>query len=176
MLSLTEWVVLALVAEGTTHGFAVSRLTAAAGPVGTIWQVPRPLVYRALDRLDDLALIRPAGTEPGRGGPRRTLYAVTPDGRSAADAWLLRPVEHIRDIRTAFLVKLALLDRSGTDPGPLLDAQAEHLRPIIASLRRRRDSAQGFERTVAAYRYETAAVALRLLGPSEGADLTPSVD
>lgn len=161
-LSLTEWIVLALVAEGPTHGFAVSRLTAPDGPVGTFWQVPRPRVYRALDRLVELSLVTPSGTEPGRGGPRRTLLAATPSGRAAARAWLMRPVAHIRDMRTAFLVKLALLDRAATDPAPLLAAQARRLEPIVAGLRERRERADGFEHLVASWRYETAEAALRL--------------
>lgn len=167
-MSLTEWVVLALVAEGPTHGFAVSRLTAPSGPVGTIWQVPRPRVYRALDRLVELSLAEPSGTEPGRGGPHRTLLAVTAPGRSAVDAWLMRPVRHIRDVRSEFLVKLALLDRVTTDPRPLLEAQAERIEPIIAGLREQRDQAHGFEHLVASWRYETAETALRLMRTTRG--------
>lgn len=162
-LSLTEWVVLALVAEGPTHGFAVSRLTAPTGPVGTIWQVPRPRVYRALDRLVELSLIEPSGTEPGRSGPHRTLLTVTAPGRSALNTWLMLPVRHIRDVRAELLVKLALLDRTETDPRPLLQAQAERIEPIVASLREQRDQADGFEHLVAAWRYETAEAALRLM-------------
>lgn len=88
--SLTEWGVLALVTEGPTHGFAVSRLTAPTGPIGKVWQVPRPRVYRTLDRLVELSLIEPSGTEPGRGGPERTLLAVTAPRRSAVDARLMQ--------------------------------------------------------------------------------------
>lgn len=162
-LSLTEWVVLALVAEGTTHGFAIARLTDASGPIGEVWQIPRPMVYRALDRLCELRLIRPVGTEPGSGGPRRTLLTVSRAGLDLVTAWRLRPVAHVRDIRTELLVKLALLDRAGVDPKPLLDAQRELLLPILASLRRRRDHASGFDRTLAAWRYQTAQVSMRFL-------------
>ncbi|MBT2234176.1 hypothetical protein [Nonomuraea sp. NEAU-A123] len=105
----------------------------------------------------------PSGTEPGRGGPQRTLFTVTASGRSAVDEWLMRPVERIRDIRTEFLVKLALLERITTDARPLLDAQAERIKPIIASLREQRDQARGFEHVVASWRYETAEAALRLM-------------
>ncbi|MGW4800686.1 hypothetical protein ACWEPC_50535, partial [Nonomuraea sp. NPDC004297] len=77
-------------------------------------------------------------------------------------AWLTRPVAHIRDMRTEFLVKLALLDRAATDPAPLLAAQARRLEPIVAGLRERRERADGFEHLVASWRYETAEAALRL--------------
>ncbi|MFC4591682.1 PadR family transcriptional regulator [Sphaerisporangium corydalis] len=162
-LSLTEWVVLGLVAEGPAHGFALSRLTTATGPIGAIWHVPRPLVYRALARLADLGLAEPSGREPGQGGPQRNPLAITPAGRAAVDGWLMRPVGHIREIRTELLVKLALLDRAGVSPHPLLDAQAERLQPIVANLRDRRDQARGFDHTVASWRYENATAALRLM-------------
>ncbi|MEV5411307.1 PadR family transcriptional regulator [Thermopolyspora sp. NPDC052614] len=162
-LSLTEWVVLALVAEGTTHGFAIARLTDASGPLGEIWQIPRPVVYRALDRLCELGLLRPAGTEPGSGGPRRVLLAITPAGLDLVTAWRLHPVAHVRDIRTELLVKLALLDRAGLDPKPLLEAQRERLLPILAALRRRRDQASGFDRTLAAWRLQTAQASMSFL-------------
>ncbi|WP_090945526.1 PadR family transcriptional regulator [Nonomuraea jiangxiensis] len=161
-LSLTEWVVLALVAETPTHGFAVSRLTGDTGPVGAIWQIRRPHVYRALDRLAHLSLVEQSGRQPGRGGPQRTVFAVTASGRAAVDDWLMRPVEHIRDIRTEFLIKLAVLERARTDPRPLLDAQAERIEPIVAALRKQRDEARGFEHAVISWRYETAEAALRL--------------
>jgi PadR family transcriptional regulator AphA len=162
-LSFTEWLVLALVAEGPTHGFAVARITGASGPVGAIWQVPKPLVYRACGRLSDLALIQRAGTAPGDGGPERNLVAATPAGLAAVQAWLVRPVGHIRDIRSELLVKLALLDRAGVSPGPLLDAQRDHLIPIIAGLERRLGQATGFDRTLASWRYETAQATMRFL-------------
>ncbi|MFC0553884.1 PadR family transcriptional regulator [Planotetraspora thailandica] len=162
-LSFTEWLVLALVAEGPTHGFAIARLTAASGPVGAIWQVSKPLVYRAAGRLSELGLIHPAGTAPGDGGPDRNLIAATPAGLAAVNAWLLQPVKHIRDIRSELLVKLALLDRAGVSPRPLLDAQRDHLAPVVAGLERRLEEATGFDRTLASWRYETAQATMRFL-------------
>ena len=88
-LSLAEWVVLAVIGERPTHGFAISQLTAADGELGRVWQVPRPIVYRAIGRLAAAGLIAADGTEPGN-GPQRTIYAITPAGarraRVAADA------------------------------------------------------------------------------------------
>ncbi|GES01826.1 hypothetical protein Acor_38910 [Acrocarpospora corrugata] len=161
-LSLTEWVALAIVAEAPTHGFAIARLTSPTGPVGTVWQVPRPLVYRALDRLLELGLAESLGNAPGSSGPQRRLLGVTESGRVAVTGWLVRPVGHIRDIRTEFLIKLTLLGRAGLDTRPLLDSQAERLRPIVTGLRDQCDAAHGLDLAVASWRYETAAAALRL--------------
>jgi PadR family transcriptional regulator AphA len=68
-LSLTEWLVLCLVSEQPTHGFAVARLLGRDGSMGQVWRVPKPVVYRALQRLEQLALIEAAGEEPTSLGP-----------------------------------------------------------------------------------------------------------
>ncbi len=96
-LSLPEWTVLTVLSQQPTHGFAVAQLTARHGELGRIWQIPRPVVYRAIGRLMEAGLVRPESVQPGL-GPQRTIYAATPQGREAAERWLDTPVEHIRDI------------------------------------------------------------------------------
>ena len=162
-LSLAEWLVLCLVSEGTTHGFAVAALAGPDGEVGRVWRLPRPVVYRALGRLRDAGLITESGVERSTYGPARTLVEATPDGATAAGRWLTRPVAHVRDVRSELLVKLALLDRAGMDPADLLAAQRHTLDPIVAALRDARDQAHGFDRTLAAWRYETAVATVAFL-------------
>ncbi len=162
-MSLTEWLVLCLVRERPTHGFAVARLLAGDGAMGRVWRVPKPVIYRALQRLEQLGLVRPAGLEPTSQGPARSVVAVTPAGQKAAAAWLARPAAHARDVRSELLVKLALLDRAGQPAAPLLAAQREQLLPIAAALRDRLAGAGGFERTLALWRYETVSATLRFL-------------
>ncbi len=170
-LSLTEWLVLSLVCEAPTHGFALARLLGRGGDVGQVWQVPKPLIYRALQRLELLGLVCPAGHQPTSHGPVRSLVTGTPAGRDAAAVWLSRPVSHTREVRSELMVKLALLYRAGADPQPLLEAQRTQLVPIAGALRDSLDAAQGFERTVALWRYETVCATLRFLeaGVSVGA-------
>lgn len=162
-LSLAEWLVLSVVRERRTHGFAVAALTGPDGDLGRVWTVPRPVVYRALGRLRDAELIRETGTEHSTTGPARTLVEITADGDAAAAAWLTRPVAHIRDVRSELLLKLALLDRAGADPTGLLVAQRRTLEPIVAALAEARDAAHGFDRTLASWRYESAAATLAFL-------------
>jgi DNA-binding PadR family transcriptional regulator len=166
-LSLAEWVVLVLVAERPTHGFPIAQLTAPDGELGRIWQMPRPIVYRALSRLSEAGLISPDGSEPGR-GPQRTIYAVTPAGRTAANGWLQTPVEHVRDVRSQLLMKLALLHRAGLDPTGLLQRQREVLAPIAAAIAAERPDPEGFEATLLAWRRANARAAISFL-----ADVTP---
>ena len=162
-LSLAEYAVVGIVAEGRVHGFAVARLLAPDGEIGTVYAVARPAVYRAVERLIDLGLLTPLSAEPGEGGPRRTPVAVTAKGRRLLDAWLWQPVAHVRDLRTGFLVKLALLDRAGLDPAPLIAAQIEALRPLVASIQGQAGAAAAQARPVKMWRAYSARAALQFL-------------
>ncbi len=89
----------------------------ATGTIGRVYEVPRPLVYRAVDRLVESGLARPLRVEAGNHGPPRTVVVATAPGRRVARSWLKTPAQHVRNVRTELLVKLALLDRSGQRPG-----------------------------------------------------------
>jgi len=169
-LSLSEWAVLALIAERPRHGFAIAKELASNAEIGQIFTVPRPVVYRALARLEQDDLIYPVGTEPGDRGPARTRMAATEMGRAAVDRWLLTPVAHVRDLRTQLLLQFRLLDRLGRDLAPLAVVQLEQLSPIVDALRGQADAAIGFAALLARWRYEWAQAAARLLeGVAAGA-------
>ena len=63
--SLADHVVLALVAEGPQHGFAIAKTLADDEQLAQVITLSRPLVYRSLATLSDLGLIRTVRTEPG---------------------------------------------------------------------------------------------------------------
>ena len=86
-LSLTEWVVLALLSEAPSHGFAVARNLSRVTPLGEVWTVPRPLVYRAIGRLEEQGMVASAGEEPGDPGPTRMVYQATGKGKKAVAQW-----------------------------------------------------------------------------------------
>ncbi len=132
--SLTEYSVLGLLAEGPTHGFAISKALQPETEVGRVITVRRPLVYRALDRLVDFGLAEPAHTEPGTAGPNRVIHRVTRTGQRRLDSWLASPVGHVRDMRIEFQLKLALLQRLGRSPLQLVVLQRRALDPTLAAL------------------------------------------
>jgi PadR family transcriptional regulator AphA len=166
-LSLAEWTVLALISEAPTHGFAIGRLTAPDGELGRIWHIPRPVIYRSIGRLGEDRLVAPQTVESGR-GPQRTIYAATLQGHEAATGWLDTPVEHIRDVRSHLLIKLALLHRAGTDATRLLRRQKAVLEPIASAISLEQPQQQGFDATLLAWRRATVAAALSFLE-----DITP---
>ena len=161
-MALAEWTVLVLLSQRPAHGFAVSQLTAPDGELGRIWRIPRPVVYRAIGRLQDAGLITPETVEPGL-GPQRTIFAVTPRGRQEAERWLSTPVEHVRDIRSQLLIKLALLYRVGRDPAELLRRQRAALEPIARATQAPGAELDGFDAILLAWRRATAAAALGFL-------------
>jgi PadR family transcriptional regulator AphA len=160
---LTEWVVLCLIVEEPRHGFAIWNLLRPVGEVGQVWTVPRPLVYRALDRLAALQLVEPIGSEPSAVGPPRVKLRATPQAIADTRRWLGQPVEHVRDVRSELLVKVVLLRRCGKDARPLLRAQRDRLRPIVESLASQSERQDGTAQLVATWRYRFAEAVDRLL-------------
>jgi len=133
-LSVTEFAVLGLLAEGPSHGFAISKQLAADSAVGRILTVRRPLVYRALDHLVDDGLAKPVHIEKSDSGPNRVIHRVTREGHRELDRWLDSPVDHVREIRIVLLLKVALVLRAGKSPRQLIAAQQMSLQPTLAAL------------------------------------------
>jgi PadR family transcriptional regulator AphA len=159
-LTSNELCILALLMRKASHGWALSDVLQREGEIGAIWSVARPLVYTSLRRLEADGYIKTAGIERGSRGPHRVNYAVTPKGRSAAQAWLKTPVDHVRDIRSLFLLKVVLAKRLGLDVEPLLVAQRALLAPLVAFLEARLDdvdpATEPAEEAVLYFRLETA--------------------
>lgn len=155
-LGLAEAVCLTLVVREPQHGWSIVKALAPDGEIGRVWSLSRPLTYRALDSLATAALIEPRGSEPGA-GPPRTIWRATPSGRRASRAWLRRPVPHLREMRTAFLLKLEL----GAPASELACAQLELFEPVLAGLRRA--AAADPDDVVARWRVESGRAARRFL-------------
>jgi PadR family transcriptional regulator AphA len=151
-LSLADQACLAIIGERPTHGWAIVKLLAPEGELGRIWSLNRALTYRSIDRLVEFGLIE--RSDAGR----RAELRITASGRRRRRAWLTRPVEHLRDLRTEFLLKLALCQRSSIDTTELIRSQREQLTPAIAALTDR-DPAD----VVALWRHESAQAAARFL-------------
>lgn len=146
--------VLGVVAEGRTHGFAVASLFATDGELGRVWRIPRAVVYREFGRLTDAGMVRSVGVETDGPGPDRTLVEATAAGLKRSREWLDEPVLRPRDARSALLLKLALLDRAGRDPGTLVAAQRNVFSTRVTELEAAVSSAEqgSFDRTLVLWR------------------------
>jgi DNA-binding PadR family transcriptional regulator len=159
-LTTGEYCVLALLVEAPRHGWAIASIVARDGELGSIWTIARPLVYTSLRQLENEGLIAAAGLERGERGPHRVIFKATPAGRKAIRAWLQQPVEHVRDIRSLFLLKVVLAQRAGVDAESLLVAQRALMVPFVGWLDARLEDvdpvAEPTEATVLRFRLETA--------------------
>jgi DNA-binding PadR family transcriptional regulator len=162
-LTAGEWAVLALLVESPAHGFAIARAMAPEGDVGRVWSVRRPLVYRAVETLTGMDLVRPSATVPSRSGPQRTVLEATPNGKRAVTRWLGQPVAHVRDARSLLMLKLLFLTRRGSDLEPLLSAQRAHFAELAERLAGAADEAEGFDRALLLWRLESTAAAKRFV-------------
>jgi len=162
-LSLSDHGVAGLLAEGPAHGFALAQAYAREGELGLVWTIQRQQVYRALDHLERVGWIEPLRKEVGQGGPARVVYALTPQGEGAVATWLVTPVERLRDVRHALLLKVALLERRGLDVAPLVEAQRRRAEGMVAACESRLPDAVGSERLVLAWRLESGRALLAWL-------------
>ena len=104
-------------------------MLAADGELGRIWWLSRPLTYRSIDTLVERKLLT-AGALPVVGDATARCCGRPPPGAGCAGAWLDRPVDHLRDVRTELLLKLACAERSGLPGDDLLrpDESGSHRR------------------------------------------------
>jgi DNA-binding PadR family transcriptional regulator len=165
-LLLGEWACLAALASGPRHGFAVAKRLEPEGEFGRVWTLSRPLTYRSLASLQDHGLIRPRRSEPGVGGPNRTVLAITAAGRRALDEWLSTPVGHPRDVRGELLLKIVVLAELGRTDAPLIaDQLAVFERQRVSRLAELAEEATD---PVRRWRLEFLDAAIRFLRSREG--------
>jgi DNA-binding PadR family transcriptional regulator len=162
-LTVGEWAVLGLLAEGPSHGFAIARAMAPEGEVGKVWSVRRPLVYRAIETLTEMGLVRAARTVASTSGPQRTVLQATPAGKRALTRWLRQPVDHVRDARSLLMLKLLFLTRRDADLAPLLTAQRTLFAELAQRLERAAAAVEGFDRALVLWRLESTTAAVRFV-------------
>lgn len=165
MPSLNEWAVLGVLVGGPRHGYDIAAELRPGTPIGDAWRLSRQLVYRALDRLTAMGYAEERRSEPGDAGPTRIVYGATRRGRAALRRWLDTPVEHLRDVRSALLLKLLLIDRLGLERAPLVGAQRRAFEPALD----RHRGAVGADDVVALWRHHSAAAVAAFLTSLERA-------
>ncbi|MFC4943945.1 hypothetical protein [Pseudonocardia sp. GCM10023141] len=93
---------------------------------------------------------------------------ASPEGIAAVDGWLHEPVEHVRELRSQLLMKLALLHRRGIAASGLLERQRALLQPVVESLRAEQATTDGFDAVLVRWRYTTANAALEFVAALQG--------
>lgn len=154
---------LVLVSQGVGHGYDVARHFAPDGFLGGVLTLSRPVVYRAIKHLEASSLIESSEALGVRGQLKWTLVC-TASGSKAARAWLELPVDHLRDMRSEFLVKFLLLQRAGASAIGFIRSQRVALEQRTSNL-----VASTERDAVTLWRREQARAAVRFLDELEGA-------
>jgi tRNA-Thr(GGU) m(6)t(6)A37 methyltransferase TsaA len=154
--SLSEWAALGLLCEGPRHGWSIAEELAPHGDVGRVHSSTRPLAYRALAQLREAGLVETRGTAASEVGPARTTLGATRRGHAAFRRWRGTPVEHVRDLRSALMLKLLFHARATLDPTTFLREQAIVLARTERALERQLVDVTGFEHTLALWRLSVA--------------------
>ena len=161
-LLLGEWACLGILCSAPAHGFAIAARLKPSGDVGRVWSLSRPLTYRGIEQLTARDFVRVVGEEPGLAGGNRTILTATRAGRAQLRTWLATPVAHLRDLRSALLLKLVIAEICDIDITSMLQAQRTVIEDLAAVLAARIDGANGPD-VVALWRIESSQAALRFL-------------
>lgn len=157
-LLLGEWACLGILYRTPAHGFAVAARLKPDADIGRIWSLSRALTYRSLEQLALRGLIEPVGEEPGIAGGNRTILTVTRRGRAQFRRWVHTPVDHLRDLRSALLLKIVLAADNDIDIADTLAAQRSQIIDFLAGL----DDGETTD-IVHLWRHEFAGGAIRFL-------------
>lgn len=158
----SEMILLGLLCERPMHGYELSQSVRDDPVMPLIWRFERSEVYFLLGKLRERGYVVERGEAKG-GGPTRTIYAVTPEGRGALDAWLRSPELRPRLLRTAFLGRVHLALRR--DPAlavQIIEAEQRHLAQwlVVERTEAPADEYEGLVREVRAAQVEASIKAL----------------
>lgn len=87
------------------HGYDLHKDISDLSGTGIVWKVKMGKLYAMLHRLEKNGWIKPKTTQEGN-RPQRIQYSITADGKQIFDEWVLTPIQHGRDFRILFLLKL----------------------------------------------------------------------
>jgi len=135
-----------LVGDGQgSHGYDLSRHFSTGAPLGEVLRLEPGMLYHHLKRLERAGLVGSTAVQEGSRPPKQ-IYQITHEGRARLTRWLQSPVDHTREIRLEFLVKLFFAQR--LDPGTtagLVQTQLDTLRLVQQSLSDQQTDAAGAE-------------------------------
>jgi PadR family transcriptional regulator, regulatory protein AphA len=104
---VAEYALLGLLREGPRHGYRLAAAFAPEGRLGIALRLKMSQMYAYLRKLERQGLLLAHDELDASSHRSRRVFALTAEGERAFDAWLAAPVEATREVRLAFLLKLA---------------------------------------------------------------------
>lgn len=87
------------------HGYDLARHFGDDQPLGDVLKLEPGMLYHHLKKLGRTGWVT-VDVEPQGTRPPRQVYTLTEEGKTELLRWLREPVQHTREIRLDFLVKL----------------------------------------------------------------------
>lgn len=152
-LPTTSYAILGLLIRQPTSRYELAQLVERT--IAHFWTIAKSQVYRELDRLETLGYVHGTHVHQKR-LPDKRVYALTPAGELAFDAWLQVPDAERTHFRSAYLVKVFFANRMPS-------------RTFVELLRRYRDGNQ-------LWRQEIDLVLAQLSGNPEAAHMRATAE
>jgi DNA-binding PadR family transcriptional regulator len=170
-LTLGHYAILGLLRVQPTHGYEIARCFRDGTELGLVLPLDMNAVYALLKDLQAQGLIEGHQEVIGL-RPARTVFHLSPNAQTRFLTWLAQPVERLRELRSAFLVKLYFCRDLGIEPTErLLAAQIQTTRAYLDHLSESQQatSAGSFARSVYASKIGAAGAALAWLDEERSA-------
>jgi DNA-binding PadR family transcriptional regulator len=94
--------------EKPNYGYEVYKYLSSETTLFKIWHLKRSQFYSFLERLFNEQYLSHE-IEEGQQYPDRRIFSLTPMGLNILQEWMVTPVQHGREMRQDFLVKLFVL-------------------------------------------------------------------
>ena len=150
-----ELVLLGFLFENPKHGYELYKEVSDPFGIGQVYKIKIGKMYSILKKLETQKLIDATILQEGN-RPPKNLYQLTKSGESTFNDWMSTPIEHGRDFRVLFLLKLFFINRSKTyHARDLISKQSQECRKwekrILGSMNEK-TSENSYQQIVAQYR------------------------
>jgi PadR family transcriptional regulator, regulatory protein AphA len=115
----TELALLGFLYEQPMYGYEIHQRMSDPSGLGQVWQVKQSQLYALMAKLEEEGFLS-AEIQMQEARPPRKVFHLTPIGTQVFQDWLHSPVEHGRDMRMDFLVKLYFIQKEGAAAVSLL--------------------------------------------------------
>lgn len=131
--------------DGSGHGYDLARNFADGQPLANVLRLEPGMLYHHLKKMEKSGWVV-STTEPQSSRPARQVYHLTDAGRTELQRWLAEPVQHTREIRLEFLVKLYFAERMDHDQAKtLIEGQLDELRSWLGALSEQLDAVDALD-------------------------------
>jgi DNA-binding PadR family transcriptional regulator len=123
---------------GSGHGYDLARNFVDGQPLANVLRLESGMLYHHLKKMERTGWVE-STKEQQSSRPARQVYHLTDAGRVELQRWLTEPVQHTREIRLEFLVKLYFARRMDDALVlTLIDGQLSALRTWLDALTEQR--------------------------------------